>query len=62
MDLPFYREYDLPWNTGSSQEKKSHRLLGIVFATVLVLRLVWPFLPTPEPDPDEVIEIPVSGW
>ena len=58
MDLPFYREYDLPWNTGTSQERKYHRLLGIVFATVLVLSLVWPFIPTPEPDPDEVIEIP----
>jgi protein TonB len=58
LDLPFYREYDLPWNTGTSQERKYHRLLGIVFATVLVLSLVWPFIPTPEPDPDEVIEIP----
>ena len=58
MDLPFYREYDLPWNTGTGQERKYHRLLGIVFAAVLVLSLVWPFIPTPEPDPDEVIEIP----
>jgi protein TonB len=58
LDLPFYREYDLPWETGTSQEKRYHRLLGIVFATVLVLSLAWPFIPTPEPDPDEVIEIP----
>ncbi len=58
MDLPFYREYDLPWNTGTSQERKYHRLLGIVFASVLVLSLVWPFIPTSEPDPDDVIEIP----
>ena len=58
MDLPFYREYDLPWNTGTNQEKKYHRLLGIVFAVVLVLSLVWPFIPTPEPDPNEVIVIP----
>ena len=58
MDLPFYREYDLPWNTGTSQERKYHRLLGIVFASVLVLSLVWPFIPTPEPDPNDVIEIP----
>ena len=58
MDLPFYREYDLPWNTGTSQERKYRRLLGIVFAAVLFLSLVWPFIPTPEPDPNDVIEIP----
>ncbi len=58
MDLPFYREYELPWSTGNRQERKYHRLLGIVFATVLVLSLVWPFIPTPELDPNEVIEIP----
>jgi TonB family protein len=58
LDLPFYREYDLPWNTGTSQERKYRRLLGIVFAAVLFLSLVWPFIPTPEPDPNDVIEIP----
>jgi TonB family protein len=58
MDLPFYREYELPWTTGKSQEKKFQRLLGIVFLVALVLGLIWPFLPAPEPEIDEVIEIP----
>ena len=58
MDLPFYREYELPWTTGKSQEKRFQRLLGIVFLVAFVLGIVWPFIPTPEPDPAEVIEIP----
>ncbi len=58
MDLPFYREYDLPWSSDSSQDRKFQRLLGITFLIVLVLGLIWPFLPTPEPDPYEIEEIP----
>jgi TonB family protein len=58
LDLPFYREYDLPWTLGSGQERKFQRLLGIVFLVAFVLGILWPFIPTPEPDPMEVIEIP----
>ena len=58
MDLPFYREYDLPWTTGQSQDKKFQRLLGIIFLICLVLSIVWPFIPVPEPDPFDVEEIP----
>ncbi|MDH3612294.1 MAG: TonB family protein [Gammaproteobacteria bacterium] len=58
MDLPFYREYELPWTAGAGQERKFQRLLGIVFLVTLALSLVWPFLPTPERDPNEVEEIP----
>ena len=58
MDLPFYREYDLPWTTGRSQDKKFQRLLGIIFLICLVLSIVWPFIPVPEPDPFDVEEIP----
>ena len=58
MDLPFYREYDLPWTSDSSQERKFQRLLGGIFLVVALLSLVWPFIPTSEPDPYEVIEIP----
>ena len=57
MDLPYYREYDLPWTSDSSQERKFQRLLKIIFIGVAALSLVWPFIPTPEPDPDEIIEI-----
>ncbi len=58
MDLPFYREFDLPWTTGQSQDKKFQRLLGIIFLICLVLSTVWPFIPVPEPDPFDVEEIP----
>lgn len=58
MDLPFYREYDLPWTTGRDQERRFRRLLGIVFLVCLVLSIVWPFIPVPEPDPFDVKEIP----
>ena len=58
LDLPFYREYDLPWTTGRSQDKKFQRLLGIIFLICLVLSIVWPFIPVPEPDPFDVEDIP----
>ena len=58
MDLPYYREYELPWTSGAGQERKYKRLLGIVFLVAAVLGLLWPFLPTPEIDPYEVEEIP----
>ncbi len=58
MDLPFYREYDLPWTSSSDQERRFQRLLGQIFLVVAVLGLVWPFIPTPEPDPYAEIEIP----
>ncbi len=58
MDLPFYREFELPWTTGRSQDAKFQRLLGIVFLVCAVLSLVWPFIPVPEPEPFDVDEIP----
>lgn len=58
MDLPFYRDFDLPWTTGRSQDQKFQRLLGIVFLICLVLSIVWPFIPVPERDPFDVEEIP----
>ena len=58
MDLPFYREYELPWTTGQGQERKFRRLLGIIFLICAVLGLVWPFIPLPEPDPYDVVDIP----
>ncbi len=58
MDLPYYREYDLPWTLGSDQDKKFQRVLGTVFLILGVLSLVWPFIPVPEPDPYDVTQIP----
>ena len=47
-----------PWTANTSQERRFKRLLGIVFAAILVLGLVWPFLPTKAVDPYEQDEIP----
>ena len=58
MDIPYYREYELPWTNSSGQERKFRRLLAQVFVVVFVLGVVWPFIPTPEIDPNEVVEIP----
>lgn len=58
MDLPFYREYELPWTSGREQERKFHRLLGIALLICLVLGIVWPFIPVPEPEPYDFDEIP----
>jgi TonB family protein len=58
LDLPYYREYELPWTNSSSQERKFRRLLAIVFAVTFVLGILWPWIPTMEPDPYDVDEIP----
>ncbi|MCH7829586.1 MAG: TonB family protein [Proteobacteria bacterium] len=58
MDLPYYREYELPWTTGREQDKKFQRLLGIVFLIFGVLSLIWPFIPVSEPEPFDVERIP----
>ena len=58
MDLPYYREYDLPWTAKSVQEQRFKRILGMVFAAIFVLGIVWPFLPAPEPDINEIEEVP----
>ncbi len=58
MDLPFYREYDLPWTTGRQQDRRFQRLVGIVFLICVALSIVWPFIPVPEPEPFDVEEIP----
>jgi len=58
LDIPYYREYRLPWTKNTSQERKFRRLLAIIFGVVFFLGAVWPFLPTPAVDPNEMEEIP----
>lgn len=58
MDLPYYRKYELPWTAGREQERKFRRLLAITLLVVVLLGGIWPFIPVPEPDPYEMIEIP----
>jgi periplasmic protein TonB len=58
LDIPYYREFELPWSSDSGQERKFRRLLLIVMLAIVALGLIWPFLPTPQPDPNEIEEIP----
>ncbi|WP_405241297.1 AgmX/PglI C-terminal domain-containing protein [Lentisalinibacter salinarum] len=58
MDIPFYREYELPWSVSTEQERRFRRILAAVGGTLLLLALVWPWLPVPERDPFEAEEIP----
>jgi TonB family protein len=58
LDIPYNREYELPWTSSSGQEQKFRRLLAIVFAALFFLGVVWPFLPTPDVDPNAIEEIP----
>jgi len=51
LDIPYYREVELPWNTGAGQDAKFRRLLALVFAAALFVGVIWPWLPSPEVDP-----------
>ncbi len=58
MDIPYYREYRLPWTRSASDERKFRRLLTIILSVTFFLGVVWPWIPTPEVDPNQVEEIP----
>lgn len=58
MDIPFYREYTLPWSSHAGQERKYRRLLGIVMSVAFFFGVVLPWIPLPEKDPNEIEEIP----
>ena len=59
VDIPYYREYELPWSQRTGQERRFRRILSIVFGVIFALGVVWPFLPAGQVDPEEaVVEIP----
>ncbi len=58
MDIPYYREYRLPWTVSSGQERKFRRLLATILGIAFLLGAVWPWIPTPAVDPSQVEEIP----
>ncbi|MEL7310284.1 MAG: AgmX/PglI C-terminal domain-containing protein [Pseudomonadota bacterium] len=54
----YYRDYQLPWSVVSDeQEQKFRKILTTTLIILLVLSVIWPFLPTPQPDPTEAVEI-----
>jgi TonB family protein len=58
LDIPYYREYRLPWTRSTSEERKFRRLLAIILGVTFFLGAVWPWIPTPAVDPSAVDEIP----
>jgi TonB family protein len=53
-----YRIYDLPWTTGELEQERLRKILRASFGALLVLSLVFSFLPLPQQSADEVPEIP----
>jgi len=58
LDIPYYREYALPWTSNDGQEQKFRRLLAIVFGITFLLSILWPWIPTPAVDPNQMEDIP----
>lgn len=58
MDIPYYREYRLPWTRSTSEERKFRRLLAIILGVTFFLGAVWPWIPTPTVDPNAADQIP----
>ena len=54
----FYRIYELPWSMSAEQEQAFRRILLQTVGAVLLLTIILSVLPTPQPDPTEVKEIP----
>jgi protein TonB len=54
----YYRQYELPWSLSSDQEQRFREILLRTVGGVLISALVLSILPIPQPDPNEVKEIP----
>jgi TonB family protein len=58
LDIPYYREYQLAWTRSASEERKFRRLLAIILGVTFFLGAIWPWIPTPEVDPNRADQIP----
>jgi TonB family protein len=58
LDIPYYREYRLAWTRSASEERKFRRLLAIILGVTFFLGAIWPWIPTPEVDPNQANQIP----
>jgi outer membrane biosynthesis protein TonB len=58
LDIPYYREYQLAWTRSASEERKFRRLLAIILGVTFFLGAIWPWIPTPEVDPNQADQIP----
>ncbi len=53
-----YRTYQLPWEMAQVEDDRFRRLVKQVAIAVLAFCIVMPLLPLPEPDPNEIKELP----
>lgn len=53
-----FRTYQLPWELAQDQDDRFRKILKQVVIAALAFCLVAPFLPVPEPAPDEVQQLP----
>jgi len=58
LDIPYYREYQLAWTRSASEERKFRRLMAIILGVTFFLGAIWPWIPTPEVDPNQADQIP----
>jgi protein TonB len=53
-----YRVYDLPWTTGEEDQRRLRKIAKATLAALAVSSLVLSFLPVPQPNPEDVQDIP----
>ena len=53
-----YRVYDLPWSTGSEQERRFKRLLAVTTGALLIAALILALLPVPARNPNAPPDVP----
>ena len=51
MNIPYYREYTLPWSVSSDDERQFRKTLFTTMGVLVFLGVVWPYLPVKEKDP-----------
>jgi periplasmic protein TonB len=56
--LAYYHSPDLPWTLDAESEERYRRIKKRVYILFLVLALLIPLLPTPEPDRQQLEEVP----
>ena len=54
----YFRIFELPWSMSSEQEQQFRQILLRTVGSVLIVALLISILPTPQPDPNDVKEIP----
>jgi protein TonB len=53
-----YRIYDLPWTPGEDEQQRLRKIGKFTLAALVVSSIVLSLLPVPQPNPDDVQEIP----